>query len=175
MVRFTRGFKIIHWMVIWCQLYVLATYKVKSGRVPTCNCAHSWRLYSAVSLGHQTAGTMACYPIQSHYPDTDPTSPCPILIISSAWLGNNKYQCLWFDLTRFQTHELQIGTRDLRIGDYEDCGNDDVTMRGSWYCGYRRSFANPAPGLDPGISSHSILDDQREALEERLWFLVSKS
>ena len=29
---------------------------------------------------------------QSYYPDTEPTSPCPILIVPSAWLGSDKYQ-----------------------------------------------------------------------------------
>ena len=50
------------------------------------------------------------YPTQSHYLDTEPTSPCPILIISSAWLGSNKYKfiCHSIDLTSVQTHEVWI-------------------------------------------------------------------
>ena len=39
-----------------------------------CDSAHSWRLYSATSLGYQAARTMICYLLQSHYPDTDPTN-----------------------------------------------------------------------------------------------------
>ena len=54
--------------------------------------AHSWRLYSAVSQEHQTTSTMTCYPTQSPYPDTEPTSPCPILIMTSIRLGSDKYQ-----------------------------------------------------------------------------------
>ena len=34
---------------------VLATSKVIAGWVPTCDSAHSWRLYSAASLRHQTS------------------------------------------------------------------------------------------------------------------------
>ena len=85
------------------------------GRVPTCDSAHSLWLYSTASLGHKA--TMTCYPTQSHYPDTEPTSPCPILIMPSAWLGSDKYQFKsnWFDLTKIRKHEVRIRTRDLRI------------------------------------------------------------
>ena len=37
--------------------YILATYKAISGRFTTCDCVHSWRLYSAVLMGDQTAIT----------------------------------------------------------------------------------------------------------------------
>ena len=57
----------------------------------TCDSAYSWQLYSAAALEHQTAGTMTCYPTQSHYPDTEPTSYCPILIMPNTWLGSNSY------------------------------------------------------------------------------------
>ena len=41
---------------------------------------------------------------QSHYPDTERTSPCLILIMPSAGLGSNKYQFYshWFDSTRIR-------------------------------------------------------------------------
>ena len=42
--------------------------------VPTCDSAHSLWLYSPATLGHQAAGTMTCYPTQSHYPDTETLS-----------------------------------------------------------------------------------------------------
>ena len=42
-------------------------------------CTHSWWLYSVSQMGDQAAST--CYIIQSHYPDTEPTSHCPILIM----------------------------------------------------------------------------------------------
>ena len=57
-------------------------------------CALSWQLYSAASVGHQ-----------SHYPDTELTSPCPILIMSNTRLVSDKYpfESHWFDSTRVQT------------------------------------------------------------------------
>ena len=53
---------------------------------------------------------------QSHYPNKKPTSPFPILIMLSAWLGSDKYKslCPWFDLTRVQTHEFE--THELLKG-----------------------------------------------------------
>ena len=39
-------------------LSVLATFKVISGRLSTCDSAHTWSLYSAVSLGKQSTSTM---------------------------------------------------------------------------------------------------------------------
>ena len=71
--------------------YLLATSKVISGRVLTCDSVHSSQLYSAASLGHQATGHMTCYPSQSHYPVTQPTSPCFILIMTSARLGSDRY------------------------------------------------------------------------------------
>ena len=43
-------------------LYVLATSKVISGRVPTCGSMCSWHLYSAAPLGDQASSKMAWYP-----------------------------------------------------------------------------------------------------------------
>ena len=70
--------------------------------VLTCNSAHSWQLYSAASLEHQATSTMTCYANQLHYPDVEPSSHCPILIMPSTRLGSDKYQfeSHWFDLTR---------------------------------------------------------------------------
>ena len=58
----------LNWLLAF---YILATFKVISGHEPTCESAHSWRLYSAAPLGNQTA--MTRHPILSHYPDTEPT------------------------------------------------------------------------------------------------------
>ena len=55
----------------------------------TCDNAHSWRVYSAASLRYQAAGTMTCYPTQSYYPDIEPNSSCPIIIMLSARLGSD--------------------------------------------------------------------------------------
>ena len=62
------------------------------GRVLTCDSAQSWGLYSAASLEQQATGTIICYTTQLHYPDTETTSPCPMLIMPSARLGSDKYQ-----------------------------------------------------------------------------------
>ena len=44
-----------------------------------------------------------------HYPNTEPTSPYPILIKLSAWLRIHTYKFLnhWFDLTRVWTHGFE--------------------------------------------------------------------
>ena len=63
-------------IVCLLMFYVLATSKVISGSVPTCDSAYSWWIYSVTSLGYQAASTMICYLTQSHYPGTEPRSPC---------------------------------------------------------------------------------------------------
>ena len=90
-------------------LYVQATSKVISGWVPTCNNAHSWWLYSTVPLGNQTINTMTLYQTELHYPDTDTTSPCPILLLLNTWLEATCINSLshWLDATRVQSHNLQ--------------------------------------------------------------------
>ena len=101
------------WFVFLLLFYVLATCKSISGWVPTCDIAHSWRLNSVTSLGYQATS----YSTQSHYPDTEPTSPCSILIMSSARLGSDKLQFLshWFDSTSVRTRRVQIQTHGVRI------------------------------------------------------------
>ena len=50
---------------------------------------------------NQATNTMTWYSPQSHYPDIEKTSACLILIISSTWLGSDKYQfdksLVWLD------------------------------------------------------------------------------
>ena len=85
------GYWCVEGKVVVCLLfYVLASFKVISGRIPTCDSAHSWRLYSAASLGHQVAGTMTFYITQSHYPNTELTSHCLIRIMPKTKLGSDK-------------------------------------------------------------------------------------
>ena len=61
----------------------------------------TWWLYSAARLGYQATTTMIQYPTQSHYPDTELTRPCPILLMLRAMLGTEKYQfcnsLFWLD------------------------------------------------------------------------------
>ena len=45
-------------------------------------------------LGNEAADTKAWCPTQSHYPDTELTSPCHIPMMPSTWLGSDKYK-LW--------------------------------------------------------------------------------
>ena len=91
------------------EFYVLATFMV-----PTCDNAHSWQLFSAALLGEWATSTMTLYHTKSYYLDTEPTSPCPILIMPSTWLGSDKYQFLshWLDSTRVWTYGFE--SRDLR-------------------------------------------------------------
>ena len=49
---------------------------------------HLWQHNGPTSLGARTTGTMTQYSTQSHYPDTDKTSPCIILEIPNAKLGS---------------------------------------------------------------------------------------
>ena len=67
--------------------YALATSKLISGRVSTRDSAHSWPRFSATSVWNPSAP----WP-QSHYPDTERSSPSPILIKPRIWLGSHKYQ-----------------------------------------------------------------------------------
>ena len=103
-------------------------------RVWTCDSAHSWWLYSAASREHQAVGTMTCYPIQSHYPDNEPTSPCPILIMLSDTLGSEKYQFFshWFDSTR---------VRKLQGPDSNRRCSDSLIFQNGWWTLY--SFGHP--------------------------------
>ena len=89
-------------MVGWLlRTYVQSTSKDISEWVPTCNSACSWWLYNAALLGDQATSTLTGSPTQSHYPDTESTSSCSILIIQSIWLGRDKYQfvksLVWLD------------------------------------------------------------------------------
>ena len=74
-----------------------------------------------IMLPHWRTRPLAPWPIQSHYPITESTSPCPILIMPSTRLGSDKYQFLshCFDLTRIRKCRVWIQThnfRNLRMG-----------------------------------------------------------
>ena len=91
---------------------------VISGWVPSCDSVYSWWLYSAAPLRYLASSIMTPYPTQSHNPDHEPTSPCAIVIMPSAWLGSDKYTFLshWFPSTRVRTHEFKID-RSPKMGD----------------------------------------------------------
>ena len=93
--------------------YVLATSKVISGRVLTCDSVHSWRLYSITPMGNHAFSTVTWYRTQSHYPYTEPTSPCSLLIRPNTWLESDKYQfykpLIWLNnLPQARTRVLPI-------------------------------------------------------------------
>ena len=48
------------------------------------------QLYSVAPLEDRDTSTMTCYSTQSHYPNTEPPSHFPILIMLKAWLGSKK-------------------------------------------------------------------------------------
>ena len=54
---------------------------------------------------------MNCYPTQSNYPGTEPSSPCPILIMPSTRLGSYTYQFYNHQIIspRFQSLGLEPG------------------------------------------------------------------
>ena len=56
------------------EFYALATSKVVSGWVLTCDSAHSWSVYSAGPLCDEATSNMTLYRTQSHYPDMEPTN-----------------------------------------------------------------------------------------------------
>ena len=101
---------------LFVLFYILATPKVFQHGTPICDSTHSWRLYSAAPLWDQAISTMwPDRPTQSHYPDTESTSPNPNLIMPSIWLWSIKYQ---FWLTKDLNLCLSIfrspKTRDAR-------------------------------------------------------------
>ena len=90
---------------LFLLLYVLATSKVIPEWIPICNSAHSWWLYGAAPQGNQAIST------QSYYPDTEPTSCCPILMRPNACPGSDRYEFIWghwIDSIRIRTSEVRI-------------------------------------------------------------------
>ena len=99
--------------------YVVATSKVISGLLPTCDHSNSWWLCNDAPFGHQASSTMTWYATQSHYPATEPSLSCPpTLIMLSAWLWSDKYPFLshGFDSARVQTRKKWIA-RSPKMGD----------------------------------------------------------
>ena len=123
-VKIDAGF-----LVVYLLVYILATSKIISGWVPPCNSVHSWWLYSAAPPGDQATDTITWYPTQWHYSDTMGTSPCPILIIFSARLGNDKYKfdLIWLDREpNFQS--LTPKSCGLPIQPPRPVGHKEVTL-----------------------------------------------
>ena len=74
---------------------------LRSGWVSTCDSVHSWQLYCAAPLGDQATSNMTRCFTQSHYPDNEWTSSCPILLMLITRLGGKKDQfdksLVWLD------------------------------------------------------------------------------
>ena len=81
--------RIVRWLFLF---YILAAYKIVSGQLATCYSAQSWGFYNVALLGNLATNTVMQYPTHSHYPGTELSSPCPVLFMPSARLGNDKYQ-----------------------------------------------------------------------------------
>ena len=97
-------------MEIGCLLlfYIRTRSKVISRRAQTCDGVHACRVCSTATLGNLASSTMILYPTQSHYPETELTSSCPITIILSTWLESDKYHLLshCLDSTKVRAHEV---------------------------------------------------------------------
>ena len=82
-----------HWIrFAWC---FKSWQHLRSSRwVLTCDNVHSWWLYSAAPLWDQATNMTWNHIIRT-------LSPCPILIVPSAWLGSDKYHnsksLVWLD------------------------------------------------------------------------------
>ena len=53
-----------------------------------------YQLDNAASIGNKDAGTMSLYPTQPHYPDTELTTNCIILLMPRVKLGSDKHRFL---------------------------------------------------------------------------------
>ena len=67
-------------------------HRVIPGWVSTCYRTQLWRQYSSALPRDQATSTTIPFSTQSHYSDTELTSPWPILVMLSARLGNDRYQ-----------------------------------------------------------------------------------
>ena len=89
--------------------------------------AHTQGLFAFVT------NTMTWYPTQSHYPDSEPTSRCLILIMPIAQQGNDQYQFWshWFDTTRVLTREVRIRWSP-KVGDGRSTHSAIASRRDGW-------------------------------------------
>ena len=84
--------------LVWLlALYVLATSKVISGQLLSCDSVHSWRLKSVAPWGNQAADTMTQFFTQSYYPDTELTSPNKCWLPHSEATSINLMSFVWLN------------------------------------------------------------------------------
>ena len=86
---------------------------------------------------------MTCYLTWAHYTDTEPSSPCPLLIMLSAGLGSDKYQSEshWFDSTGVKIHKVGIRTHNNPIPRSSSIGDGRSTHVATPYGGYKQNKA----------------------------------
>ena len=123
----------------------------------------------------QLRNQMKRYPTQSHYPDTELTSPCPILLMPTTKLGSDKYQfyksLVWLDYEpKSQTRDLNSATAQHIIsGCVQTCDTAHI-----WQL-YRASLVERSKGSHDLISCSVtfilILSDPALALSYQCWTL----
>ena len=136
------------------EFYVLPTSKAISGQSPTCDCTHWWWHHSADPWEIRPPAPWPDITTQSHYPDSGPISPCPILLIrarlesekcqfdkSSVWLNwkltpdlshviSSLYRydpCAW--CSENMTRKINKGTASRRTSAPEACLTKASTQR----------------------------------------------
>ena len=83
---------IFQFRIIYTKVYVLATSTVISGRVPTVTVHIRGDFIVLLHWEIRSPAPSPDSPLKSHYPDTEQSSPCAILIMPSIQLGSEKYQ-----------------------------------------------------------------------------------
>ena len=81
-----------------------------------CDSVQSWWLHSAALLEHQATYIMTRYPIQSHFPDAELTSHCPIPSNAETQTSYCQAYILvsyWLDSVRFWNPDLLRGKHVL--------------------------------------------------------------
>ena len=101
--------RLVGWMVVRVSGHIIMG-------IDTSDSVHSCNLYGVAPEGEQASSTMTRYHTQSHYLEIELTSSYPILIMSSAWLGSERYQ--FYKSLRNRTPNLLIShTRGPRSTD----------------------------------------------------------
>ena len=117
-----------------------------------------WLFVVLHPLGNPAVSSMAWYPTPSHYPDTEPTSPCSILItpgseatsidlkvICLTWPGFKSTRLGFPDLPKWETDTLLIRSLCLVVG-----------MASQWYNTMKLSWLHTVSYMSIGMSQFGI-------------------
>ena len=138
----------------------------------------SW-LYNATPLGDQVAHTVTWYPTQSHYPDTQLTSPYPILIMLSTRLGSDKYpfwkSLIWLDRDSNPRPFAVLCSTDLAtvvIGSYHMATIGSIPL-----CPMQKpvGVAEWVERLPPVLEDQRIRRSRIQVRSPRVWNLVKSN